>query len=124
MVAPAKAAAAEVPAVKPAAAKQIAAAPPVAPATFARCTVCHSAEKGAADKLGPNLWGVYGHKAGQGSFSYSPALKAAGLTLDEPTLDKWLENPRALVPDNIMSFPGLKDPAKRQEIIDYLKQLH
>lgn len=99
--------------------KVAAAAPPPA---WARCVVCHSAEKGAPDKLGPNLHGVYGHKMGQGSYAFSDALKNAGLTLDDATLDKWLENPRALVPGNRMSFPGLKDPAKRAEIIAYLKQ--
>lgn len=99
----------------------VAAAEP--PKTFARCTVCHNAAKGAGDKLGPNLWGVYGHTMGQGSFAFSDALKGSGLTMDEATLDKWLENPRALVPGNRMSFPGLKDPAKRKEIIDYLKTL-
>lgn len=95
-----------------------------APASFARCAVCHNAEKGAGDKLGPNLFGVYGHKMGQGSFSFSDAVKNSGLTLDAATLDKWIESPRDLVPGNRMSFPGIKDPAKRQEIIDYLKQLH
>lgn len=97
-----------------------AAAPP--PASWSRCSVCHAAEKGAPAKLGPNLFGVYGHKMGQGSYAFSDALKNSGLTLDEATLDKWIENPRALVPGNRMSFPGLKDAAKRAEIIAYLKQ--
>jgi cytochrome c len=92
------------------------------PAAWARCAVCHAAEKGAPAKIGPNLFGVYGHKMGQGSYAFSDALKASDLTLDDATLDKWLENPRALVPGNRMSFPGLKDPAKRAEIIAYLKQ--
>lgn len=92
------------------------------PAAFARCAVCHSAVKGAPDQLGPNLYGVYGAKAAQGSFGFSDALKNSGLTFDAATLDKWIENPRALVPGNRMSFPGLKDPGKRQTIIDYLKQ--
>lgn len=109
-------------------AKVAAAAPPpvavAAPASFARCAVCHDAKKGGVDKLGPNLFGVYGHKMGEGSFAFSDAARNSGLTLDAATLDKWLENPRALVPGNRMSFPGLKDAAKRQEIIDYLKQLH
>ncbi|MEO0031887.1 MAG: hypothetical protein RIS94_1645 [Pseudomonadota bacterium] len=122
------------PVAKPVAA---AAAKPVAPAaapapvavvtpppTWARCAVCHSSEKGAPAKIGPNLFGVYGHKMGQGSYAFSDAVKGAGLALDDATLDKWLENPRALVPGNMMSFPGLKDPAKRAEIITYLKQLH
>jgi len=97
-----------------------AAAPP--PASWARCSICHAAEKGAPAKIGPNLYGVYGHKMGQGAYAFSDALKTSGLTLDEATLDKWIENPRALVPGNRMSFPGLKDAAKRAEIIAYLKQ--
>lgn len=105
-------------AAEPAPAK-VAAAPPAA---FARCAACHSAEKGAPDKLGPNLFGVYGKKAAQGGFGFSEAFKNASLTLDDATLDKWLENPRALVPGNRMAFPGLKDPAKRSEIVAYLKQ--
>ena len=92
------------------------------PASFARCVACHTADKGGEDKLGPNLYGVYGKPAAKGGYAFSPALKEAGLVLDEATLHKWLENPRALVPGNRMSFPGIKDPAKRQEIIDYLKQ--
>ena len=92
------------------------------PAAFGRCAVCHNAEKGAPDKLGPNLFGTFGHPMGQGSFAYSDALKNAGLTMDEATLHQWLENPRKLVPGNRMSFPGIKDAAKRQEIIDYLKK--
>lgn len=92
------------------------------PAAFGRCAVCHTANKGGEDKLGPNLYGTFGKKVAQGSFAFSDALKNSGLTLDEPTMHKWLENPRALVPGNRMSFPGLKDAAKRQEIIDYLKK--
>ncbi len=92
------------------------------PASYNRCAVCHTANKGGEDKLGPNLYGTYGSAAAQGGFSYSSALKDSGLTWDEATLHSWLENPRALVPGNRMSFPGIKDAAKRQEIIDYLKQ--
>lgn len=93
------------------------------PAIFKqRCALCHTANKGGEDKLGPNLFGVFGHKAGEGSFAFSDALINSGLTLDEATMHAWLENPRKLVPGNRMSFPGLKDQAKRQEIIDYLKK--
>lgn len=92
------------------------------PAAYARCVACHTANKGGEDKLGPNLYGVFRTPAAQGGYAYSAALKESGLTWDEATLHKWLENPRALVPGNRMSFPGIKDAAKRQEIIDYLKK--
>ena len=36
---------------------------PTAPAAFSRCLVCHNAAKGAADKIGPNLWGIFDRKA-------------------------------------------------------------
>lgn len=111
-------------ATKPAAAPEVVkvAATVAPPAAFGRCAACHTADKGGGDKLGPNLYGVYGKPAAKGSFAFSTQLKEAGLVLDEATLHKWLENPRALVPGNRMSFPGIKDAAKRQEIIDYLKQ--
>lgn len=95
-----------------------------APATFARCTVCHNAAKGAPPKIGPDLWGVYGTKAAaQAGFKYSAALKNVKLKWDDATLDKWLTAPMTLVPGTAMAFPGLKDAAKRAEVIAYLKTL-
>lgn len=101
------------------AAKARAATPP--PATFARCAVCHNADKGAADKLGPNLWGVYGIKAGVGKFAFSPAMKASGIKWTDANLDKWIAKPAALIPGSRMAFPGVSDPAKRAELVAWLK---
>lgn len=107
--------------------KAAAAAPPVAdakpPASFAQCAVCHTVNEGGANRLGPNLWAVAGAKAAQGAFNFSPALKNSGLTWTDANLDKWLENPRELVPGNRMAFMGVRDAARRKEIIDYMKQL-
>ncbi|NMN03090.1 MULTISPECIES: c-type cytochrome [unclassified Novosphingobium] len=101
------------------------AAPPPAPSTWARCAVCHDNTKGGPNKIGPNLYGVVGKKAGTHAptFKYSDGLKKSGLTWNAATLDKWIENPRALVPGTMMAFPGLKDPAKRAELVGYLTSL-
>lgn len=96
-----------------------------APATWTRCAVCHDATRGGPNKIGPNLYGVVGKKAGThaAGFKYSDGLKKSGLTWNAATLDKWIENPRALVPNTMMAFPGLKDPAKRAELVGYLTSL-
>lgn len=88
---------------------------------FAQCRSCHAIVKGAPNLTGPNLWGVFGQKAGEvPGFTFSDGLKNAGLTLDAPTLDKWIENPRALVPDTKMTFNGIKDPKDRQDVIAFI----
>jgi cytochrome c2 len=50
-------------------------------------------------------------------------MLASGLKWDDATLDKYLENPMGMVPGTKMSFGGLKDEAKRKEVIEYLKTL-
>ena len=58
-----------------------------------RCASCHGTTVGEK-KIGPALAGVFGHASGSvAGFRYSPALKNAHLTWDEPTLDKFLQNP-------------------------------
>ena len=51
---------------------------------------------------------------------YSDALKSANLVWDEQTLDAWIADPQALIPGNLMRFPGVPDPQKRQDLIAYL----
>lgn len=85
-----------------------------------RCTVCHSVAEGQ-NKVGPSLHGVVGRPSGQvANFNYSPAMKNAGKTWDEATLDAYLADPKALVPGNRMILAGIKDEAERQNIIAYL----
>jgi cytochrome c len=106
-----------------------AAAPPppadvaVRPPEFAQCAVCHKVEPGA-NGLGPSLAGVFGAKAGHvGDFAYSDAMRASDLTWDEATLHSYLEAPARTLPGTRMAYAGLKDPAKRQAVVDYLKTL-
>ena len=93
------------------------------PAAYAQCAACHAVEPGKHG-IGPSLHGVYGTKAGEiAGFAFSERLKASGLTWDDATLDKWLEAPMKMVPGTKMSYAGLKDPAKRAELIAYMKTL-
>jgi len=92
---------------------------------FVQCQVCHTIGPNAAIRIGPPLNGVVGRKwASYPAFSYSAGLVAGrdkGNAWDAATLDKWLANPRALVPGTRMTFLGLADPAQRQDVIAYLK---
>jgi cytochrome c len=86
------------------------------------CRSCHSFEKGGPNMTGPNLYGVYGKAAGvHPDYSHSQALKSAGITWDAQTLDKWVENPRQLVPGNKMTFAGIKKPQDRVDLVAYLR---
>lgn len=93
------------------------------PASFAQCATCHSVEPGKHG-VGPSLAGVHGQKAGAAAgYNYTPANKNSGLTWDDKTLDTYLTNPMKMVPGTKMSFAGMGDPAKRKEVIDYMKTL-
>jgi cytochrome c len=89
---------------------------------FNKCMVCHSIEQGI-NKIGPSLHGVFGRKAGAlAGYSYTEAMKNSGLTWDEATLDKYLTNPRKMVPGTRMVFVGLPKEQDRLDVIAYLKQ--
>ncbi|MCJ8155808.1 cytochrome c family protein [Sphingomonas sp. LaA6.9] len=96
------------------------------PVEFQPCTVCHTDKKGDPNRLGPNLFGVVGARAGAhaAGFNYSPAMKEANFAWDRAKLDAYLEMPAKVVPGTRMVYPGQKDPTKRKIIIDYLETLH
>ena len=87
------------------------------------CRTCHSLKEGD-NRLGPALGGIVGAKAGtrQGYPNYSGAMKGAGITWDEQTLDRFIANPEEVVPNNNMKpFKGVPDAAVRKNIIEALK---
>jgi cytochrome c len=99
------------------------AGPPTVPGAFAVCAACHSVDPGDHG-IGPSLAGVFGARAGaQSGFEYSQAMKDSGLTWNQANLDRYLDNPRAAVPGTTMAFAGVKDAARRQAIIDYMRAL-
>jgi len=105
------------------------AAPPAGDATrgaalFAsNCAACHSAAQGGGDGQGPNLYMVYGRKAGsEPGFAYSSGFAAANFTWDSDHLDKWLTKPTGVISTTYMMY-AQPDPQIRADIIAYLKSL-
>jgi cytochrome c len=96
-------------------------------AAFAKCAICHQVGPGAATLVGPELNGIVGRKvASVEGYPYSAGMKKlgeAGDTWTEENLDKWIADPKAMIPDSPMAlaFQGIPDAAERANIIAYLK---
>lgn len=82
------------------------------------CRSCHNLERGAGHRLGPNLHGVVGRRAGSApDFAYSTALAAADFLWTPRALDAWLSEPARFLPGTAMAFAGLRDPEDRAAVI-------
>jgi cytochrome c len=91
-------------------------------ALFGQCAACHSIEPGV-HLTGPSLARLWGRRAGtvEGFTRYSEPLTRAAVVWDTRTLDRWLQDPQAVIPRNLMTYAGLRDARQRADIIAYLK---
>ena len=89
---------------------------------FKKCTACHNADKGGANALGPNLYGIVGDAVGKGrnGFAFSEVLSGLGGNWDWTSLNHWLASPKAMAPGTKMTFAGLSDPQERANVIAFL----
>ena len=92
-------------------------------AVFQRCLICQTIKAGAGSKVGPDLHGIFGRKAGSADhFAYSEAMRASGIVWNDETLSRFLGNPRKAIPGNRMAFPGIKDDMDLTNLLAYLHQ--
>ena len=86
-----------------------------------KCAACHTFGKGEPNRVGPNLWGVVGRpKASEAGFNYSAAMKSQKGNWTPDELDKFLTNPRGMVPGTAMTFAGLPRGKERADVIAFL----
>ena len=91
---------------------------------FLLCAACHNVVKGEPHKVGPNLNGFLGQKAGmKEDFVYSEALKNKGIVWSEETIREWLTNPAGYVPGTKMAFVGVQKKEQQDALIAYLKEV-
>jgi cytochrome c len=92
---------------------------------FNQCRACHNINEGGRNQVGPNLWNIYGARAGQREgFRYSAPMMEraqAGLTWTEENLRIYLRNPRELVPGGSMAFAGIRNEQQLNDLIAYLR---
>jgi cytochrome c len=89
------------------------------------CAACHTFDKGGANKVGPNLFGIAGASHAHASgFAYSDAMKAmASKPWTDDDLNKFLYAPKDYAKGTKMAFAGVKKDADRADLIAYLKSL-
>ncbi|HEY5280209.1 MAG TPA: cytochrome c family protein [Pseudolabrys sp.] len=91
--------------------------------SFRKCLPCHSIGEGAKNKVGPELNGLDGRHSGTApGYSYSEANKKSGIVWDKANFEKYINDPRAMIPGTKMIFPGIKNPKEVDNLWAYVGQ--
>lgn len=90
---------------------------------FAVCSTCHAVTAGK-NGIGPSLYGVVGRPAASlAGYKYSAAMTKSGLTWAPAELHTYLAAPGRTVPGTKMTYAGVKDAAKLDDVVAYLETL-
>jgi cytochrome c len=91
--------------------------------SFNKCLACHAVGDGAKNKVGPQLNGLDGRKAGTSpDYSYSDANKNSGITWNEALFKEYIKDPKAKIPGTKMVFAGIKTENEINDLWAFLAQ--
>lgn len=92
-------------------------------AELQKCKICHALEANGGNRVGPDLHGIIGRKAGTAAnFAYSEAMRNSGTVWDDESLAKFLRDPKGALPGNRMSFPGITDETALNDLLQELRR--
>src|SRR5436309_8756536 len=91
-------------------------------AAFRKCQICHDVGEEAKNKLGPELNGLDGRKAGTAEgYAYSEGNKNSGIVWSEASFKEYLQNPQEKIPGTKMIL-SVNNEKELADLWTYLKQ--
>jgi cytochrome c len=90
-----------------------------------QCAICHTVDKGGENRLGPNLFGVLGKRAGTvPDYVYTDAFKRqASWEWTADAMGGWIVLPSTMIPGTAMGvFQGVAE-RDRDDLVAYLAGL-
>lgn len=99
--------------------------PSAGAATFRlNCSPCHTKEPGR-NSIGPSLYGVVGRPAASlPTYLYSSAMKQSQIVWTEENIANFVNSPATRVPGTKMTFVGIPEADRRDDLVAFLKTLH
>ena len=88
------------------------------------CAKCHQIGPDAKNRIGPQLNGLFGRKAGsvEGFKNYSEANRTANFVWTEDLLRNYIKDPKAMMIGTTQVYRGLMNEADIEALIVYLRE--
>jgi cytochrome c len=84
-----------------------------------KCKMCHTTEQGGKQKMGPNLFGIMGAKAGATDYAKYKSVDKLDLVWDADNMDKFLAAPDEFAGGKTKMKPT-KKAEDRADLITYM----